>query len=215
MFSSPLTIFMTPAGLDPGCQYPSCTGEPKVDTVLQTQSCKCQIESKDHLPGSCSFMFNLSTKTPRPFLQSCFLNSPKPLLMQGITPFTPSQIQDFMLLLLNFMWFLSAYFYSSSSFLWIAALLSSISTAPPSLVLSTNFPRTDSVPSSRSSAKALVTVLIPVGHPVVASQYLDFADHNSHSGSGDSFQPTFSSLYVTNLVLRLIDTVWKALMKSR
>lgn len=77
MFSSPLTIFMTPAGLDPGCQYPSCTGEPKVDTVIQTQSCKCQIESKDHLPGSCSFMFNLSTKTPRSFSAELLSKQPQ------------------------------------------------------------------------------------------------------------------------------------------
>lgn len=36
----------------------------------------------------------------------------------------------------------------------------------PRLVLSTNFPRARSVPSSGTSAKALVTVLIPMGHPV-------------------------------------------------
>lgn len=152
----------------------------KLDTVLQTQSCKCQIESKDCLPGPaalCSTCCPL--RLPDPFLQSCFLNSPKPVLMQDITPFTPRCNGSSWLLLLNFMWFLSAYFYSLSRFLWIAALLSRILTAPPVWCWAQTSQEHTLSPHLGHQRRHWSQHWFPMGHPVVASQYLDFADHSS------------------------------------
>jgi len=102
----------------------------------QYSKCKCQIEGKDHLPGPvdlCSTYCPLGL--PDPFLQSCFLNSHQPAVLQGSVP---SQMQNFTLALVNFMWFLSAHFCSLSRFLWIEALPFSMLTASPSLVSFTN-----------------------------------------------------------------------------
>ncbi|KAK4807231.1 LOW QUALITY PROTEIN: hypothetical protein QYF61_024351 [Mycteria americana] len=91
-------------------------------------------------------------KYPQVLLHRAALNPfiPQPVLILGIAP---TQGQDPDLALLNLMKFTWAHFSSLSRSLWMASLLSSISTAPLSLVSSANLLRVHSIPLSMSLMK--------------------------------------------------------------
>lgn len=113
---------------------------------------------------TCSFVFNLlSTKTPRSFSAELLSKQPQACTDAGHYSLYSLMQQEFMVALVEL------YVVPVSLLLQLVQVPLNCSPALqntvcfPSLVLSTNFPRAHSVPSSGSPAKALVTVLIPHG----------------------------------------------------
>ncbi|KAK4807049.1 hypothetical protein QYF61_018390 [Mycteria americana] len=131
---------------------------PELDAVLQDAvgflGCKHTLTAHVQL-----FIYQY----PQVLLHRAALNPfiPQPVLILGIAP---TQGQDPDLALLNLMKFTWTHFSKLSRSIWMASLLSSISTAPLSLVSSANLLRVHSIPLSMSLMKVLNIIGPTVDH---------------------------------------------------
>lgn len=130
------------------------------------------------------------------FLQSCFLDS-QPLASTDCTGLSFPRCKMSYLLLSNFMMFMPAYVSKLSRSLWISALPSSVLTAFPILVSSTNSLREPCIPSSSSLMKTLKSIghsIDPWGTPLVTSQQLQLCTTDIHF-LNSAVQPIFHPPY--------------------
>lgn len=163
---------------------------PKLDTVVQIWSYKCQTEGKDFswpagsvppnkaqdvagfhcLKGTALHVQHAVHYDPQMFFCRAVSYQSATSLHHRIKLLHP-RCKTLCLFLLNLSSFLSACFFSLFllfTSLWTAVLPSRVWTAPPNVVSSANLLRVRSIPSSRSLMKTLnsmVPVLIPEGSP--------------------------------------------------